>query len=138
LLAAHAELVEPVARADEEVQPVAELFEFLDAAVAEREGLGLNAPADPATPGIPDGLVLAAGPAGSIYADWADARRAERYHVLKQVVGTDAEPVRVATVDDSDATLTGLPTGATVKITVKAVNAAGDSLPCDPVETVVP
>jgi hypothetical protein len=44
----------------------------------------------------------------------------------------------VLPVEDSDATLTGLPTGATVKISVKAVNAAGESLPCDPVQIVVP
>ncbi len=97
---------------------------------------GLNAPADPATPGIPDGLVLTPGPAGTIYADWADARRAESYHVYGELPG--GHPNRLATVTDSDATLTGLPSGGIFKITITAVNAAGESQPCAEVVITVP
>jgi len=43
------------------------------------------------------------------------------------VVGVDAKPIAVATVTDSDATLTGLPSGKTVNVTVTAVNDAGES-----------
>ena len=64
---------------------------------------------------------------GMAYADWDDARRAERYRVLKQVVGVDAQPVEVANaVTESEFTLTGLPSGATVQVTIVPVNDAGD------------
>lgn len=91
---------------------------------------GLNAPADPATPGIPDGLVLTAGPAGSgiCYTDCADARRAERYvWEIKPAGSTDWTQSGDSTTE-SDATLTGLPVGV-VKVRVKARNTAGDSAP---------
>lgn len=98
---------------------------------------GLNRPSDPETPGIPDGLVLTPGPTGSVLADWADARRADRYRVFKQVVGVDADFVAVTSVTESDATLTGLPSGSTVKVRVTAVNAAGESQPSNEAQVVV-
>ena len=42
-----------------------------------------------------------------------------------------------AAVNDSDATLNGLPTSATVRIQVTAVNDAGESQPSEAVEIVV-
>jgi len=99
---------------------------------------GLSRPSDPETPGIPDGLVLTAGPAGSVLVDWADARRAERYRVFKQVVGTDLDFIAAVTVTESDATLSGLPSGATVKVRVTAANDAGESAPSTEVQIVVP
>ncbi len=98
---------------------------------------GLNRPADPETPGIPDGLIATPGAAGTLYVDWADARRADHYRVWKKVTGVDAGFSSVATVTDSDATLTGLPSGATVQIQVTAVNDAGESVPSDPVSVMV-
>src|SRR5436309_2392914 len=38
-----------------------------------------------------------AGTPGSIIADWGKARRADRYRVFKQIVGTDPDFVHVAT-----------------------------------------
>lgn len=99
---------------------------------------GLNPPAAPDTPDVPDGLVLTAGEAGTVLADWADAARAEHYRVFKQVVGTDPDFVAVAMVNDSDATLSGLPSGGTVRVRVTAVNEAGESLPSESAEMVVP
>ena len=52
--------------------------------------------------------------------------RAARYKVLKQVVGVDAEPVLAATVDESNARLTGVPAGAVVKLQVVPTNEVGD------------
>lgn len=89
--------------------------------------LGFDRPADGWQPGPVMHLVLTPGGHGMVFADWDDARRAERYRVSKQVVGTDAQPVEVtATAADSQWNFTGLPTGATVQITVAAVNTAGD------------
>ena len=39
----------------------------------------------------------------------------------------DAEPVLALTVDNSDAEITGVPSGATVKLQIVASNAVGDA-----------
>jgi hypothetical protein len=104
-----------------------ELNQLLDADDPRWYAFGLNPPAAPETPETPDGPVLTPGEPGVIHADWADTPRAQRYHVYKQVVEADAEFVLAATVTDSDATLTDLPSGATVRVRVTAVNEAGES-----------
>jgi hypothetical protein len=98
---------------------------------------GLNRPDDPSTPAIPAELVLTNGGPGLVLADWADARRAERYKVEKMVVGTDADWIEALQVTESEATLTGLPVGATVKVRILAANKAGDSQPGDPAQITV-
>lgn len=84
-------------------------------------------PGDPRVPEQVEELTAEAQPGGIIVLDWEDVARAASYKVYKQVVGVDAAPVLAVSVDESDAQLTALPTGATVKITVIATNAAGDA-----------
>jgi hypothetical protein len=62
---------------------------------------------------------------GTLFVDWADARRADFYRVLIQVAGVDAAFRQVDRREESDATLTGLPGAATVKVKITAVNDAG-------------
>lgn len=83
-------------------------------------------PGDPRTPEPVEEVEAVAQP-GLITLDWEDSTRAARYKVFKQVVGVDAEPVLFATVDDSDAQITGVPSGATVKLQIVATNAVGDA-----------
>ncbi len=116
---------------------IAEVGQLISDSDPRWYGFGLNAPADPNTPGIRDGLVLTPGTAGVIYTEWADSRRANRYRVWKKVTGVDNSFIALATVTDSDATLTGLPSGATVQIQVTAANDAGESLPGTPGSVVV-
>lgn len=72
-------------------------------------------------------------------ADWSDAsRRAARDLVWVQVAGVDADFRAVATVTDSDATLTGLPSGKTAIMRVTAANDAGESTMGAEVQTMVP
>lgn len=75
---------------------------------------------------------------GRLFIDWAPSIRAERYHLEILVVGTDAEFRRLVTVQDTSAQLSDLPVGATVKLRVRAVNAAGESAPSDVVTITVP
>ncbi len=90
---------------------------------------GFNAPGDPETPGVPEGLaVTPGGAAGTAYLDWDNARRADRYRVWK-LVPPSAVWVAAATVTDSDAMLAGLPQAVSVGVRVTAVNDAGESLP---------
>ncbi len=84
-------------------------------------------PGDPRVPEQVEELTAEAQPGGVIVLDWEDVARAASYKVYKQVVGVDAAPILAASVDESDAQLTELPAGATVKITVIATNAAGDA-----------
>jgi hypothetical protein len=100
---------------------------------------GLNAPADPATPGAPlTGPALTPGSPGIVYAVWGIARRADRYHVHAQIDPVDTAPKRVATVLDRAFTLTGLPSGKTAKISISGVNDAGEGPQSPQVEVVVP
>jgi len=100
---------------------------------------GFNRPADPEQPETPDNLVLTGLDPGIVFANWDDARRARWYRVFKQVVGVDPEPVEALTqIEESEALVQGLPSGATVKIHIVAYNAAGDSAPSATQQIVVP
>lgn len=99
---------------------------------------GLSRPADEETPEVPSFTTATPGASGSVLVDWDDALRAERYRVWILVVGVDTVFRAVETVYDSDATLTGLTSGSTVKIQVTSANAAGESQPGPVAEIVVP
>lgn len=116
-----------------------ELGQLLDDNDPRWPAFGLVAPGASETPDSPDSLIAVIGTEpGTVHVDWADVPRALRYRVFKQIVGTDADFVAVATVNDSDATLSGLPSGATVRIRVTAVNDAGESSPSAAVEIALP
>jgi len=118
---------------------IEELVPLMPADDPRWHGFGLNKPSETDAPDAPAALTLTPGAATKLLADWADARRAVRYHVYVQIIGVDAEPRRVDTVNDSDATLPGLPSGSTVAVSVTALNADGDeSQPCTAVQAVVP
>ena len=91
-------------------------------------------PGDPRVPEPVEELTAEAQPGGIVVLDWEDAARAASYRVYKQVVGVDEAPVLAVTVDESDAQLTGLPVGATVKLLIVATNAAGDAPASEEIE----
>ena len=117
---------------------ISELGQLLDDNDPLWLAFGLNEPGATNLPDSADGLVLTAGPAGTVLAHWSNASRATRYRVFKQIDGVDAIPVNIATVTDSDATLTGQPSGKTLKIYIIAANDAGQAAPSDTVQIVVP
>ena len=117
---------------------ITELEQLLDDNSTLWDAFGLNAPGAASTPDVPEALVVTPGAAGTLLVDWADARRAARYRVWVQVLTVDADFRAVATVTDSDATLSGLPSGKTVKVRVTAANDAGESGPSAEVQPVVP
>ena len=116
---------------------VDELTQLLDDDDPRWYAFGFNPPAAAETPDQVEGLVVTPGTDGDAFADWDDTPRALRYHVEIQIVGVDLDFRRVATVTDSDATITGLPPGATVRVRVLAVNDAGSSPPSDVVEVIM-
>ena len=91
---------------------------------------GLNAPADPETPGTPDAPTLTPGLPGSglLFLDWPDTSRSDRYRVWQKLPGETAF-TPVATVTESDATLTALPLATLLEFQITAVNEAGESVP---------
>lgn len=116
---------------------VREVNQLLEADDARWYAFGLNRPNDPETPAIATGLVATNGAPGILLLDWANARRAERYKVeIKKP--TDADFVEAAQVSDSEATLTGLTSGASVTIRVLSANAAGYALSSETLTAVVP
>jgi len=98
---------------------------------------GLSRPADPVVPAVPDQVVVIGGLPGSVQVTWDPSRRAERYRIFKKEDGDD-DFLPIATTADPFATIDGLEHGATLQILVRAANAAGESLPSDPAQIVVP
>ena len=110
---------------------------LLDAEDPKWYDFGLNRPADPAQPGQPSNVQASAGAPGSVLVVIDGARRANSFNYYKQVGGTDTEPVKVTNTEGTQYTITGLPGGAMVKITVNGVNGAGEGPASNPVEVVV-
>jgi hypothetical protein len=98
---------------------------------------GLSRPSDLATPAIPNKVGVTAGLPGTIFVSWAPVPRAERYKIYKKEEG-DGEFQSAATTVELEALITGLKGGGAVEIQVSAVNSAGESLPSDPAQIVVP
>ena len=118
---------------------LAELKQLLGDDDSRWYAFGFERPADGEQPGPVAGLVLTPGGPGMIFADWDDARRADRYRVFKQIVGVDAAPVEFASaVSDSEFTLTGLPPGSQARIHIVPVNDAGDGPESEPAAAAVP
>lgn len=101
---------------------------------------GFDRPSDPTTPEVPENLTVTPGAPGShsLYVNFDNARRATSYRIRVTNNAGGAQLANVIT-PDSEQTLTGLPAGATVSITVTARNdEGGESQPTAPVTAVVP
>jgi hypothetical protein len=99
---------------------------------------GLNRPADAETPEAPSFTTVVPGPNSTLLVDWDDALRADRWRVWIKVAGVDNDFRAAITVTESDATLTGLPVGASVEVRVTSVNEAGESAAGPVAQGVVP
>ena len=90
---------------------IAELGQLLDDTDPLWLAFGLNEPGAINLPDSVDGLVLTAGPAGTVLAHWSDPSRATRFRVYKQIDGVDPIPLNITTVTEADTPLTGQPSG---------------------------
>jgi hypothetical protein len=99
---------------------------------------GFNVPADISKPSAPEGLAVVPTGNGLYAASWEHTIYADRYNLWQQVVGVDAEPVKIDTVTKTSTQLIALPTGKHVKFYLTAVNASGESVPSEIVEVTVP
>ena len=99
---------------------------------------GFDRPSHVGSPETPENVVVTPGAAGSglLFVDWDDARRADSYRL--RALDADGKVLAEVMPQDSEAKLTGLPTGSTVALTVTARNAAGESPASEAVEVEVP
>jgi|SRR6516225_12477654 hypothetical protein len=102
------------------------------------ENFGFNIPADDSTPVAPRNLLVTDGLRGHLLAKWDRTPNAERYRVRKQVVGVDDDFVIARTTSETEADLNTFVTGQRVLLEVTALNSAGESLPSEPVEHLIP
>lgn len=127
-----------IALRDEMTGLLSELGDLLTDDDARWLAFGVPLPGTDHVPEAPEHLVLSVGAPGIINADWADTPRADRYHIEAQIVGVDTDFKRLLTREESDATLTGLPSGKTVRVRILALNSAGPSAASEVVEIKVP
>ena len=99
---------------------------------------GFDRPSHVGSPETPENLTATPGATGSgmVFVDWDDARRADAYRL--RATGADGKTLAEVLPQDSEATLTGLPVGVTVKLTVTARNAAGESPASEAIAVDVP
>jgi hypothetical protein len=116
---------------------LAELTQLLSPDDPRWYAFGFNRPSDPETPEIPQDLVINPAYQGHSIATCERARRAERYRFWRQIDG-ETEYTPVLTVEEPQAVLNSVPTGQKVRYYVTAANDAGESLPSNTVEIVVP
>ncbi len=105
---------------------------------ARWHSFGLNAPADPHVPGRVAEVTLQPTAPGLLAITWTKAPRATRYRVYVQQLGKDDAPVARPPVYDPRLTLTGLPSGARLRIHILAANATGEAAPSPTVEITLP
>ena len=98
---------------------------------------GLNRPTDGAQPGLPMHVVVTAMGGGRVLVQQAGARRANSFNYYRQITGTDPKPVKVVNQSGTTLVIDSLPAGATVQVTVTAVNNAGEGQPSAPISIVV-
>ena len=67
----------------------------------------------------------------------ADQLRANSFNYYRQITGTDAKPVKVQNTPGTQLVIDSLPAGATVQVTVTAVNDAGEGQSSAPITVVV-
>ena len=97
---------------------------------------GFDRPSHVGSPDIPENLTAIPGGPGTLYVDWDDARRADTYRL--RAADPDGKVLSELNPQDSDATLSGLPAGLTVTLTVTARNSAGESPSSESLTVVVP
>lgn len=117
---------------------IAELRQVLAVDSPHWETLGLNIPANPTPPEAVAAVTLTAAGTGRILAEWARPKRAERYRVLRQIVGTDPDFVEADVVEALEVTLKQLPPGAVVKVKIVATNEGGDAAASPVAQITVP
>lgn len=92
---------------------------------------GFPRPIDGSMPERVHGLILTAGLPGTVLVQWEHAARAINYRVSWKPQGSSGDPTVAGLYGDGEATLSGLPSGVTIVVTVTARNDAGETQPTE-------
>ncbi len=102
---------------------------------------GFSKPSDPDTPEVPENLVLTPGAPGShlVFIDWDDSLRSTSYRVVIKKNAPGNPELKNVIVSDSEVTISDIPAGTQVIVTVCGRNSkGGESSPTPPVNGTVP
>jgi hypothetical protein len=123
-------------------EKLATLLKELDTALKPSDPRWLDfigdVPGDPQRPEVVENVSASGTTPGELDVEWEGGLRAERYQVEVLVAGQDTEFRRVARVRDENATVTGLPPGAEVKVRVIGANTVGEGPASEAVSAKVP
>lgn len=96
---------------------------------ARWETLGLNIPSNPRAPEPASALTLEPAGPGRVLAEWERGRRSNNNRLLIQVVGVDADFREYGKSGNvTEFTIKDLPTGATVRVKILALNGSLEAL----------
>lgn len=116
---------------------IGELDEILGDDDSRWYDFGLVRPIDGDQPGIPMNVVVTAMGGGKLLVQCAGARRANSFNFYRKIIGTDAETVKAVNQPGTTFVIEALPVGATVEVTVTAVNEVGEGHASTPISVVV-
>jgi hypothetical protein len=92
---------------------------------------GFPRPIDGSMPERVHGLILTAGLPGTVLVQWEHAARAINYRVSWKPQSSSGDPIVAGLYGDGAATLSGLPSGVTIVVSVTARNDAGETQPTE-------
>ena len=102
---------------------------------------GFSKPSDPDTPEVPENLVITPGAPGGhmVFIDWDDSLRSTSYRVIIKKNAAGNPELKNLIVTDSEATITDIPSGTQIIVTIAGRNSkGGESGPSAPLNTTVP
>ena len=101
------------------------------------ETFGLNIPATPTTPGVPQHVILTQS-GSNVLAQWDAVALATRYRVRMMILGVDTKYRLVASGTEPMALISDLLPGAQINVIVQAVNGDAQGKASEPVVYTVP
>ena len=108
-----------------------ELDQLLDDTDMRWYEFGFSRPVDSKMPNPVTGLVATPGLSGQVLVQHAASARAIDYRVSWKVQNSSGDPTAVGLFADLAVTLSGLPSGATIVVSVTARNEAGETQPAN-------
>ena len=108
-----------------------ELDQLLDPDDERWYQFGFARPSDGRMPAKVSGLSLRAGLPGQLQVNWLRSTLASSYRVTWRTGAPGADPVMAGLFADLAVTLTGLPSGQTIAVSVSARNATGETTPTE-------
>jgi hypothetical protein len=105
----------------------AELAQLLAPTDDRWQAFGFRRPADGRMPELVQDVTATEVAQGAVRVDWSPAKRADGYRVTVRVAESDALPLEDVLLSDRSRTITGIPDGSSLIISVSARNRSGET-----------